>query len=65
MATYTLIPNAGPTFHVAIVGNNGARQTLLGFETDTEAEAWIAWDRQQSTADDLRMPDEFQTLSEI
>jgi hypothetical protein len=65
MATYTLIPNAGQTFHVAIVGNNGARQTLLGFETDTEAEAWIAWDRQQSTADDLRMPDEFQTLSEI
>jgi hypothetical protein len=42
-----------------------ARQTLLGFETDTEAEAWIAWDRQQSTADDLRMPDDFQTLSEI
>jgi hypothetical protein len=65
MATYTLIPNAGQTFHVAIVGNNGARQTLLGFETDTEAEAWIAWDRQQSTADDLRMPDDFQTLSEI
>ena len=65
MATYTLIPNAGQTFHVAIVGNNGARQTLLGFETDTEAEAWIAWDRQQTTADDLRMPDEFQTLSEI
>ena len=65
MATYTLIPNAGQTFHVAIVGNNGARQTVLGFETDTEAEAWIAWDRQQSTADDLRMPVDFRTLSEI
>jgi hypothetical protein len=55
MATYTLIPNAGQTFHVAIVSNDGARQTLLGFETKADAEAWIAQDRIQNTTDDPRM----------
>jgi hypothetical protein len=64
MATYTLIPNAGQTFHIAIVGNDGARQTLLGFQTEADAEAWIARDRLQSTIDDLRMPDDFCTLLE-
>jgi hypothetical protein len=62
MATYTLIPDASQTFHVAIVGNDGARQTLLGFETRADAEAWIARDRLHSTAEDLRIPGDFHTL---
>jgi hypothetical protein len=65
MATYTLIPNAGQSFHVAIVGNDGARQTLLGFETAADAEAWIARDRIQNTTDDLRMLGDLRMVMEI
>jgi hypothetical protein len=54
MATYTVTRNADHTFHVAIVGNDGARQTLLGFATQAEAEAWITWDRCQSAVEDSR-----------
>lgn len=61
MATYTVIPKADQTFHVAIVGNNGARQTLLGFETLADAQAWIVQDRRQSFADDPWMPSYFRT----
>jgi hypothetical protein len=56
MTTYTIIPDADKTFRVAIVGGDGARQTLLGFETLAEVEAWIARDRQQSVADDPWTP---------
>ena len=46
MTKYTIIPKVDQTgFDVAIVGNDGARQTLLGFETQADAEAWIAWDK--------------------
>jgi hypothetical protein len=65
MATYKLIPNAGPSFHVSIVGNDGARQTLLGFKTEADAEAWIARDRLHSTANDLWVPDDFRELLAI
>jgi hypothetical protein len=61
---YTIIPKVDQTgFDVAIVGNDGARQTLLGFETQADAETWIAWDKRPSAADDpwtssyLRTPD--------
>ena len=38
MTTYTIIPKADQTsFDVAIVGNDGVRQTLLGFETQADA----------------------------
>jgi hypothetical protein len=48
MPTYTLIPNADPTFHVAIVEDDGARQTILGFQTEADAAAWIAREPLQS-----------------
>jgi hypothetical protein len=52
MDTYTVLPKVDHTgFHVAIVGSNGVRQTILGFETRTDAEAWISWDKQQASAD--------------
>lgn len=64
MTRYTIIPKVDRTrFDVAIVGNDGARQTLLGFETQADAKAWIAWDKRPSAADDpwtsgyLRTPD--------
>jgi hypothetical protein len=54
MATYKVIPQSDQTFHVAIVGDDGARQTLLGFETRADALAWIARDRWQGVADNWR-----------
>jgi hypothetical protein len=52
MAIYTVIPAVDQTgFHVAIVGSDGARQTLLGFETQADAEAWISRDKCLSVAE--------------
>jgi len=46
MATYKIIPHAGATtsFDVAVIGADGAKQTMLGFQTEEDAEAWIAKD---------------------
>jgi hypothetical protein len=51
MSTYTIIPiNDGAGFHIGIAGTNGARQTILGFETEAEAEAWILQDKRLNAA---------------
>jgi hypothetical protein len=50
-ATYTVIADLDQTsFHVAVLGDDGTRQTLLGFETHADARAWIAYDKGLSTA---------------
>jgi hypothetical protein len=57
--TYTVIPKVDHTgFHVAIVGSNGVRQTILGFETRAEAEAWIWRDKRLDAADRHGIPPE-------
>ena len=48
MATYTVLFEANRGFDIKIVGNDGARQTLLGFPTREAAEAWIKEDRKKS-----------------
>jgi hypothetical protein len=49
MTTYTIMPNGdGTGFNVAIAGSNGARQTMLGFANEAEAEAWILQDKRLS-----------------
>jgi hypothetical protein len=49
MTTYNIIPNSdGSGFNIGIAGNDGARQTMLGFESEAEAEAWILQDRRLS-----------------
>jgi hypothetical protein len=49
MATYTISSaTERGSFDVAIVGNNGARQTVLGFKTYAAAEAWIAADEERA-----------------
>src|ERR1700759_2569155 len=49
MATYTITSAAERgSFDVAIVGNNGTRQTVLGFRTYAAAEAWIADDERRT-----------------
>jgi hypothetical protein len=49
MSTYTIIPRPDQSgYDIAIIGTDGARQTMLGFETKVEAEAWIAQDERLS-----------------
>jgi hypothetical protein len=49
MTTYSVIPNGdGTGFNISIAGSDGTRQTMLGFESEAEAEAWIAQDRRLS-----------------
>jgi hypothetical protein len=56
---YTVIPKVDHTgFHVAIVGSNGIRQTLLGFDTRADAEAWISRDKRLGAANRHRIPPE-------
>jgi hypothetical protein len=46
MITYTVIASPNQTdFHVKIAGNDGNRQTMLGFRTTGAADAWIADDK--------------------
>jgi hypothetical protein len=46
MITYTVIASADQTdFHVKIAGGDGNRQTMLGFRTESDADAWIANDK--------------------
>ena len=46
MATYKIIPHAGATsFDVVVIGADGAKQTMLGFQTEEDAQAWIAKDQ--------------------
>jgi hypothetical protein len=46
MATYNILARSdGTGFDVEVVGTNGVRHTMLGFATQTEAEAWIISDR--------------------
>jgi hypothetical protein len=54
MATYTIIPRIDKMgFDIAIVSNSCVRQTLLGFNTEADAEAWIAQDRLSSALADM------------
>jgi hypothetical protein len=49
MTTYSIAPNGdGSGFNISIAGSDGTRQTMLGFESEAEAEAWIAQDRRRS-----------------
>jgi hypothetical protein len=46
MAIYNILLRAdGAGFDVKVIGGNGVRHTMLGFATETEAEAWIVSDR--------------------
>ena len=48
MATYTVAPRSNQAgFAVAVIGDDGARQTMLGFKTKADAEAWIDDDKKR------------------
>jgi hypothetical protein len=46
MTQYTILPHDdGSSFNIGVAGSNGARQTVLGFASEAEAEAWIDQDK--------------------
>jgi hypothetical protein len=52
MASYIILPGSdGASFNVGITGADGTRQTILGFPTKSEAEAWIIQDRRLNKGD--------------
>ena len=49
MAIYQIIPiGDGSGFNIGVAGSDGTRQTMLGFATQEEAEAWILQDKRLS-----------------
>ncbi len=49
MTTYTIIPNSdGSGFNISVASSNGTRQTMLGFNSEEEAETWICQDKRLS-----------------
>jgi hypothetical protein len=45
MTAYTIIPRPDQSgYDIAVVGTDGTHQTMLGFKTRAEADAWIAQD---------------------
>ena len=54
MVIYTVTYQADESrFDVRIVGSDGVRQTMLGFQTEAAAEAWIAEDQHRDRSDSL------------
>jgi hypothetical protein len=50
MAKYTIHPGEGGVgFEISVISDNGAKQTMLGFKTVAEADAWIAEDMRLTT----------------
>lgn len=57
MTKYTILPSGdGTGFNISIAGSDGARQTLLGFESEAEAEAWILQDKRLSQIPTASVP---------
>lgn len=54
MATYKISPDGNRGFHIAIVGDDGARQTLLGFKSQQAAEAWVLEDQRRTEPGDVQ-----------
>ena len=59
MTTYTIIPNSdGSGFNISIASSNGTRQTMLGFDSEADAETWICQDRRLSDVSAGYVPSE-------
>jgi hypothetical protein len=57
MSTYAINPRPEQgEYDVHIVGSDGVRQTMLGFPTEADAEAWIAGDKAREDPPQRRLP---------
>jgi len=51
MSTYTIMAlGDGSGFNIGVAGSDGARQTILGFESEADVEAWIVQDKRLHAA---------------
>jgi hypothetical protein len=57
MSTYQIIPSGDSEFHIGVAGSDGARQTMLGFASKEDAEAWIAQDKRLNNAAEANSSD--------
>jgi hypothetical protein len=48
--------SSGVGFDIAVIGGDNARNTLLGFDTEMEAQRWIARDKRLNDHTDPFMP---------
>jgi hypothetical protein len=52
MTQYFIVPTGdGTGFNVSVSGADGTRQTMLGFDTEADAQAWIARDKRLDEAE--------------
>ncbi|MDR3536863.1 MAG: hypothetical protein P4L71_10225 [Acetobacteraceae bacterium] len=61
MASYIIASRGDPSagYEVRVIGDTGGRHTMLGFDTEAEAKAWIAQDRRlNETQDPQQQPAE-------
>ncbi len=48
MPTDTIVPGShGHGYRIDVVGENGARHTMLDFDTEAEAQQWIEADKRR------------------
>lgn len=65
MTTYTIIPtDNGASFNIGIAGSDGTRQTMLGFISEAEAEAWITQDKRLNPVSIASAPQATATAAE-
>jgi hypothetical protein len=66
MAKYTIYPGeGGGGFEVSVISNNGAKQTMLGFKTVAEADAWVAEDMRLTTRGNGRSGPDLPSAREV
>ncbi len=59
MTTYTIIPATdGSGFRIGVVGHDGSRHTMLGFDSREEAEAWVIRDKRLNGGTDAHQDHE-------
>lgn len=53
MASYIIASRGDQSagYEVKVIGETGARHTMLGFDTEADAEAWVVEDRRLHEAD--------------
>jgi hypothetical protein len=66
MATYKIVRRIGDVgLDVSVVGIDGAKQTILNFQTEAEAEGWIIQDEQLDRWRSVRTPPYMSTAARV
>jgi hypothetical protein len=55
MATYTILPQK-EGYQVDVVADDGSRHSMLGFDTEADALAWVEADKKLATGWPISVP---------